>query len=610
VGVPNLGAPKAYKAIIVGDNFDIPGLNPLEMKKIAQNVPIAYDLAPSHEFVNKVGPFLHKINMVSDSTGVLMSEYDAGYDESIAEFERQGLLNNVAQQRGEALHTVDFDNYDVRTAGIDLYNIVGCKSGTFGQFTETTTNSGSSYDFPRIFPGDGTVPFESADSVQVLNGHSFFVPGVEHGKLFSGDGSRQLITNLLTGSSLPVQDKVLTRSEVLVHPEKCKLTGKYYKVKSPVSFSAVDQNGNEAKVLEDGAVQNDIPGASYEVWGEHKYIFLPDDGGQTYGIHLKGTGTGTFSVEAQTIHDNFVTETKVIPNVPVTPALSAELASAGGSFSIALDTNSDGVVDQVVQPVQGLDAQKLQDEVPPVTSVQLAGTQGQPGWYRSTVSVVFTVSDVAQQGAGPSGVAFTRYSLNGGAWQTAPAGGQSFITSEDVHELRYYSVDNVGNEETPQVKKFTIDTTAPEAVLGFDVAAKDLQITGKDALDAAVALADMGDVVRLTDKAGNVTLLGLSEKDRKKKLKAELVSLSYNGLVQDLTKNKLAFAWGYTAQGILQKLDQQAKSDKDFSVSAVYNGTQTKIIGKDSTGVINQIYPALKRLQIETKKGDLVWQLN
>ena len=44
VGVPNLGAPQALKALTVGDDFGVFNLDPAEMKKISKNMPVIYDL--------------------------------------------------------------------------------------------------------------------------------------------------------------------------------------------------------------------------------------------------------------------------------------------------------------------------------------------------------------------------------------------------------------------------------------------------------------------------------------------------------------------------------------------------------------------------------------
>src|SRR5262249_36773435 len=157
-------------------------------------------------------------------------------------------------------------------------------------------NSAPSFDFPRITSGDDTVPFASADSLPVDAMKTFFVPKVKHSSLLSADGSRQQIINLLTGSTLSTNGKVLTESEVKNRPDRCAIKGDTIFVKSPVNINVTDQDGNFSGILADGSIQNDIPGADYEVWGEHKYIFLPNDAGQIYTISLKGIGNGTFTL--------------------------------------------------------------------------------------------------------------------------------------------------------------------------------------------------------------------------------------------------------------------------------------------------------------------------
>ena len=47
VGVPELGAPYAFKVLNYGDDLSIPVVNPAEVKKIAQNMPSLYELLPA-----------------------------------------------------------------------------------------------------------------------------------------------------------------------------------------------------------------------------------------------------------------------------------------------------------------------------------------------------------------------------------------------------------------------------------------------------------------------------------------------------------------------------------------------------------------------------------
>lgn len=609
VGVPNLGAPKAYKALIQGDNFDIPGLEGLEMKKIAQNMPVAYDLAPTKEYVNQVGSFLRSVDIFPLSGGgYARVDHDAGYAEATGEFKAQHLINDQALANSESLHTTAFDTFDLRTAGINLYNLVGCKSGTFGQFSELVGHGGeaSLFDFPRFATGDGTVPFGSVDSLPVDANHTFFYVEAEHGKMMSSSGGRQAIVNMLTGSSLDTGGSILTHDDVQQHPDKCELDGETIKVKSPVAISVTDQDGNVLGLAEDGSLQNDIPGADMEVWGEHKYLFLPSGNGRTYQIHLKGTGVGTFALDDETVVHGVTTHTQVFNNIPVTPALSGEV-NLGGVTTLTLDTNSDGVIDQTLQPTAVLDATQATDELAPVTTVTVTGTQGSAGYYRSNVSVSLAATDYAQSGVSPAGVFETKSRVDSGQWIVNSSPIQ--ITTEGQHTLQFYSTDNAGNAEAVQTVQFTIDKTAPEALFTFSPQTKDLDISPVDAIDSAPTVVQNGILVTLKDKAGNSTALTFKERDRRASLSARLVGLSYNGVAQDISKTLFQFAWTVDRQQKLKTLLQQVTARNNFTIYALYGGGDTTLVGRDSTGAFAQRLPGLKLLQVKTNKGDFAWQV-
>ncbi|MBU1158050.1 MAG: hypothetical protein KKE24_01770 [Candidatus Thermoplasmatota archaeon] len=94
-------------------------------------------------------------------------------------------------------------------------------------------------------------------------------------------------------------------------------------------------------------------------------------------------------------------------------------------------------------------------EEPPLTTVDLAGTEGENGWYISDVEVTLTAA------GGTGGVNSTYYSLDGGAWTEYT---DSFtVTADGSHTLRYYSDDMAGNEEPVRTVKIGIDRHAPTA---------------------------------------------------------------------------------------------------------------------------------------------------
>ena len=94
------------------------------------------------------------------------------------------------------------------------------------------------------------------------------------------------------------------------------------------------------------------------------------------------------------------------------------------------------------------------DTTPPVSSESGADA----AWHKNPATVTFTSVDAT------SGVAFTQYSVDGGAWTTgsavtipAPTNG----SNDGTHTVQYRSTDNAGNVETAKSCTVKIDATPP-----------------------------------------------------------------------------------------------------------------------------------------------------
>ncbi|MDB5085699.1 MAG: hypothetical protein JWN30_2585 [Bacilli bacterium] len=87
------------------------------------------------------------------------------------------------------------------------------------------------------------------------------------------------------------------------------------------------------------------------------------------------------------------------------------------------------------------------DKTPPITTDNAPSS-----WVNQDVTVNLTASD------GGSGVAATYYTVDGGQQQS---GTVVSLTTEGVHTLTYWSVDNAGNIETQHTATVKIDKTAP-----------------------------------------------------------------------------------------------------------------------------------------------------
>lgn len=109
------------------------------------------------------------------------------------------------------------------------------------------------------------------------------------------------------------------------------------------------------------------------------------------------------------------------------------------------------------------------DSTPPATTV--SGADGL--WHNQPVSLIFSATD----NPGGSGVAYTRYSLDGGvSWAqagTATIAAPADHSNDGVHTVLYRSVDNAGNAEAAKSCQVMIDTQPPTTTLvpdnGYEV---------------------------------------------------------------------------------------------------------------------------------------------
>jgi len=89
------------------------------------------------------------------------------------------------------------------------------------------------------------------------------------------------------------------------------------------------------------------------------------------------------------------------------------------------------------------------DSTPPTT------TDNSPvAWQKAN----FTVTLVCTDNPGGSGCKETKYRVDGGAWQT---GNSITISTEGDHLIEYYSLDNVGNQESVKSTHAKLDKTPP-----------------------------------------------------------------------------------------------------------------------------------------------------
>ena len=599
VGVPNTGAVKAVKVLLLGDSFDISfagfGLSEAEIKKISENLPAAYDLLPSQQYYDSKGSFIK----VVQRDGFTATQEDLTYQDFESYIADDHNLNAMALAGAKSLHDANFDNFDMRTAGVDVYAINGCNIGTLDKITESRQstplgNVTTGYQMITFNDGDETVPIESSANLPVDQSHVFYSLKVRHSNLLSANGTRQQIVNLVSGSNLGVGGNIITQDS-----SRCGLNGKVIYKHSPIDILAVDENGNHSGIADDGAMVNEIPGAGVEIFGEEAYLYLPTDEGQVYDVNIQGTGAGTYTIGSQNIVDGEVTSAEIFSNLPVTEDLTGMVNLGGGQTTLTVQENSESAP-QTILPSAVLVGDAVEDVVPPVSVATLSGIMGQEGFYRSDVSVEINATDEN------SGVLALHYKIDGGAWQSAAAAAAALtFTTAGEHIITFFATDNAGNNKQQQTLNFTIDKTAPEAVIEFDPVGKDLKFSAQN--DPGAVVVDNDNVITLADQAGNVTQITLKNKNRKITRTARIDLLTYNGALADIGSNMMVHAWMADKNGELSTLVQQIIFKDDFHIQTIFNGKTTMVVGKDSSGRIYETFSGLKMIKISTNKGGFGW---
>lgn len=148
LGTPFLGAPRAYQAIKVGYDYDIPMLSEETVRQISEYSPSAYELLPSKEYVKKE-PYLYSY----DGETLKPYSYDAIYKDK-----KLSLSYTPLVKLSEKKHA----KWDTKAIQVPQFVIVGQGKVTlFGYYYHDLYRK-----YLPLFDkglGDGTVPLVSAD---------------------------------------------------------------------------------------------------------------------------------------------------------------------------------------------------------------------------------------------------------------------------------------------------------------------------------------------------------------------------------------------------------------------------------------------------------------
>ncbi len=491
IATPHIGAPKAFKALMYGDDMGINikdvspfrFLNPDKVKFISQNMPGVFELLPSKKYVDDLGR-KYVNDMATPRPIVLLGTPYLSYDET-KNFMLKNGRNSKMFPIAESLHE-SIDNLDL--SGINTADFTGC--GTTKTITDITLKKKKSWttlwtklvDTFQIGYGNGddTVPIVSASNGKYNK--KYYVKGYSHSTLPSASGLKETLVSLLKGEA-PANFPNVSNTML-----SCDIDGVVISLQSfleleknvlPVIY---DQLGNRTGPLENinssgedtdtnnVPIENNIPGVQYDRIGGATFVFLPRGGSYQFistTVNTDGTlgggggvSAGSYDISIGNINGNDEKIKEIefnnIPSDTGNEVIKIDIPEtsfpdeSGNIVNpiVKVDEDGDGDFEKEILPDVTLDHEKASDIIAPETQSEVSGN-------------VVTLLPID----GNSGILETDYSLDGGVtWKknenpitiTSTPGGSDIV-------VQYFSTDKAGNVE--QIKEIIIKATSvPSAI--------------------------------------------------------------------------------------------------------------------------------------------------
>jgi len=337
LGVPQLGAPKAFKALNYGDNFDIFPLSEERMKIISQNMPGAYQLLPSEEYFQVNGSYVRDFrNGKVENLNYLQTT--AFLTEDPDDSRNQFLINQAKDFR---------DLLDPFSAPVEnTYNIVGCNKATVGGFY---LYDNGKIDL-RFVNGDGTVPLTSS-LYQSKDEKTYYSKKQNHRELVAEENPLSIITQILNGEEvvLPsgISDELVVCKKDFSKDEEEIVVSTH----SPVVFHVYDEFGNHTGPLPNGDLEFGIPESEYFSLGENNFAVIPK--GTNYRTVVQAYALGSFDLKIKEYSGGELVGARNYLEIPIaSEKLQAEITFSGidSAESLAVDVEGDGQMDFGVEP--------------------------------------------------------------------------------------------------------------------------------------------------------------------------------------------------------------------------------------------------------------------
>lgn len=430
-GVPQLGAPKAFKALNYGDDMGLGflgfGLNQDMAKHMIQNMPSGYQLLPSRRYFEVSGGYV-----LDFRNGAPILDYDAT-QQLMAEEGRNRFLLEQADDFHQALDATAVNAPHV-------FNFMGCGKETIGNIRIYDDK----VDMTPV-NGDGTVPLLSAN-YRTSTAKNYYASNIEHAELVLKDNALRGIANILRGEP----DRIFEEFPDVFSSSTRKCFASFsrrerirlmFSTHSPVDLHIFDSQGNHTGVNDNNDIELEIPGSSLERFGGSTFIFVP--AGQEYRIEIRAFSRGEFDFKIRELNQSTVMETMTYLGVPLpennTVAGLRFLNSQQADLGLRFDAEGDDVIDAIIQPTALLSEFESGDATPPNIEVS---SMPEEVVVSSSLTIRYSATDDI------SGVASVVATLDGN-----PITNGVTIAMADVgpHILRIKAVDRVGNPRIREI---------------------------------------------------------------------------------------------------------------------------------------------------------------
>lgn len=440
-GVPELGSPKAFKALTYGDNFGfgfwaIDIFNSDRSKIISQNMPGVYELLPSRKYFDKGGwPYIYD----SSDDRFRMPDFAGSFEFMLKD--PDDSRNQLLLSSADEFHSV-LDDAGFNAPKDSIYRFAGCQNPkTLGVLKIKPDNE---FDVTPI-DGDGTVPLVSATHSSA--GHEYYAlyskTGINHMSLVGDDRTLGIIKGIVTNASTTLPEGISQNISDcgFIEPNAPNETTIAFSTHSPVFLHIYDNLGRHTGPDAEGIIELGIPGSSYEVIGDNSFAWAP--GGGEYKIVIDAYNSGNFDLKIKKMNGVSVVNQSTYLNVPLQDEkteASIDVGPQGEISSLSLDENGDGVVDSTIGATAFLEGDAAVDADAPLIAF---GNMNEGAHYLHSdyLSPAVSISDSS------SGIADKVFELDGKLIEDESAI-DLFQFKVGEHVLVVTAVDKAGNSAT------------------------------------------------------------------------------------------------------------------------------------------------------------------